>query len=117
MIKGFTKAGRIKDAVQLYYDMIKMDVEPDRVTYSTLIKALCDAKELEPALILFEEMVKKGSMPDEVIFNNLLTGCVSCANLPLGEALLKDMSGYNVKPSVATISIILKLYSRCQALP
>lgn len=117
MMKGFAKAGRVKEAVELFEHMVEQGIEPDLFTFSTLVKCLCDNKELESALLLLDEMSVRGIGPDEVVFNNLLAGCVQGSNLSLGERLLQDMMNLGIKPSVTTMSILLKLYSKCQALP
>merc|ERR1719359_639120 len=97
--------------------MILQGIEPDICTYSTLVKCLCDNKELESAFSMLDRMSTKGIAPDEVIFNNLLAGCVQCSNLVLGEKLLQDMMMLQIKPTVTSMSILVKLYSKCQALP
>lgn len=117
MMKGFGKAGKIKDALQLYETMIRQGIEPDICTYSTLVKCLCDNKAIESAFLIVDQMSTKGIAPDEVIFNNLLAGCVQCSNLTLGEKLLQDMMKLSIKPSVTSMSILMKLYIKCHALP
>merc|ERR1719272_618790 len=117
MIKGFAKAGKVKEALAMYEAMLGQDIEPDLFLYSTLIKVLCDNKQLEAAFLMFDQMGQKNITPDEIVFNHLLSGCIQCANLSLGEQLLQDMMKLHIQPSVATMSILLKLYSKCQAFP
>lgn len=97
--------------------MLEQGVEPDRVFYSTLIKAFCDTKDLEAALRLFQDVCEKGLSPDEVLFNTLLNGCANCTNLELGERLFKDMVSQGINPTVSSISTMVKLYAECQSLP
>merc|ERR1719343_1609048 len=61
-------------------------------------------------------MVKNGLHPDEVIFNNLLAGCAKHANVQLAKRLYDDMLASGIKPSNATFSILIRLYSQCKLL-
>ena len=52
---------------EIFEKMRQCQVEPDRITYSTLIKGYCVAGELEPAFKLFEELKRDGKLDlDEI---------------------------------------------------
>merc|ERR1719160_2040752 len=91
MIKGFVKSRDAVKALQVYEEMRQQQVKPDTMTFSLVLKALCDAGRMEQALMLFQTICDEGHKPDEIIFNNLLSGCIVCKNLALGEKLLHDM--------------------------
>merc|ERR1719188_2666008 len=61
-------------------------------------------------------MMQTGLNPDEVIFNNLLAGCAKQPNVELAKRLYSDMIASGVKPSNATFSILIRLYSQCKLL-
>merc|ERR1719223_1634312 len=51
-------------------------VEPDIVTYSTMVKGFCASGDLDKGLQLLKEMELDGKFaPDEVMYNSLLDGC------------------------------------------
>ena len=54
----------------------QMSIQPDLITYSTLIKGHCRNKKIEKALILHEKMLQQGIKADEVLYNSLLDGCM-----------------------------------------
>merc|ERR1719291_412044 len=91
------------------------DVSPDLITFSILIKANCDSARLSTALRLLEAMMELNLCPDEVIFNNLLGGCVRDGNnSALAKRLYNSMVEGGIKPSNATFSIMIRLYSSCK---
>lgn len=47
------------------------------------------------------------------MFNNLLGGCINDGKLELAKDLYKEMIASGVKPSVATFSILIRLYAQC----
>jgi pentatricopeptide repeat protein len=117
VIKGFTRAGKLEQAMNMYTSMkTKYGITPDIITFSILIKANCDSSCLEKALSLLEDMVILGLKPDEVVFNNLMAGCARNGNLELGKQLYEDMVKSGVRPSCATYSILIRLFHHCKVL-
>jgi len=117
LIKGFSRAGELQQAMEMYRDMIAdPNVSPDLITFSVLIKANCDSDKLEEALRLLEEMVELGLKPDEVIFNNLIAGCARLGNVALGKQLYNDMVQSGIRPSNATFSILIRLHHQSKLL-
>ena len=57
------RCGDLASAAQLLDDMARLDITPDLITYSTLIKGHCAKGELEKALELFGAMRRRGSKP------------------------------------------------------
>jgi len=115
LIKGFARAGQVDQAVELYTQMQQeKQMQPDVITFSILIKAHCDAGRLEAALKLLMSMMEAGLKPDEVVYNNLLSGCIQDCNVELANNLYAEMIKAKVKPTVATFSILLRLYAQCK---
>jgi pentatricopeptide repeat protein len=113
LIKGFTKANRVEEAMCTYRRMLQTrNAQPDLVTFSILITANCDAGKMDLAMELFESMIKLGCQPDEIVFNNLLSGCVKTSNVDLAWKLLADMVNHGVKPTNPTFSILLRLLTQ-----
>jgi len=117
LIKGFARAGQVDQAMHVYEQMrTGRSVPPDLITFSILIKANCDDRRLEAALQLLEAMLEFKLKPDEVIFNNLLGGCVKESNAELAKRIYEDMIAAGIRPSNATFSILIRLYSQCRLL-
>ncbi len=88
-------------------------VEPDLITYSTLIKGMCKAGVMHKAIALYEEMKRKGLELDEVLFNSLLDGLVKCDyHFTESEKIINDMVKLKIKFSNYTYSILVKLYAK-----
>jgi len=114
MLRGLAQQGQLKEAREVFAEM-KACVQPDIICYSVLIKAHCDQGQLDPAIQLLEDLLEQGHAPDEILFNSLLAGCAQQPHVQLGEKLLKDMVSHHIKPTMATFSIMLKMYSRANA--
>merc|ERR1719335_1800324 len=90
-------------------------IEPDIVTYSTIVKGFCNAGNLDRALKVLDDMKSSGRhTPDEVMYNSLLGGCAKEHRADDALRLLNDMKMYNVAPSNYTLSMLVKLMGRCR---
>eukprot|EP00927_Polykrikos_kofoidii_P030424 TRINITY_DN2615_c0_g1_i8.p1 TRINITY_DN2615_c0_g1~~TRINITY_DN2615_c0_g1_i8.p1 ORF type:complete len:663 (-),score=90.26 TRINITY_DN2615_c0_g1_i8:76-2064(-) len=117
LIKGFAREGKVDEAMRVYERMSgDGSVQPDLITFSVLLKAHCDDGRLQVGIELLDAMLKLGLKPDEVIYNNLLAGCASQANVGLARELYKNMTSADIRPSNATFSILIRLYSQCKLL-
>jgi len=121
LIKGFAALGKLEEAMEVFEEMQASGdgekserVEPDVICYSALIKAFCDRQDLEQAFHLLENLLEKGHTPDEILFNHLLAGCTAKPHVQLAEKILHDMVSHGIKPTTATFSTMLKVYSKAQ---
>jgi len=116
LIDALVRLGNMDRATQLFRDMDLSAVSPDLITYSTLIKGHAACGDLEQGLQLLGIMQKRGIMPDAIVFNSILDGCAHKQMRTLTEQVLQDMEGVGIKPSNFTLSILVKLYGRCNDL-
>merc|ERR1719262_1981114 len=102
---------------QLLEDMKAVLVEPDIITYSTLVKGYCLSGDVDRAFQVLEEMKRDGKYaPDEIMYNSLLDGCAKQHRVEQALKLLDDMRQSNVTPSNYTLSILVKLMGRSRRL-
>merc|ERR1719197_585943 len=88
-------------------------VKPDMITYSMLIKAQCDAGDMGKALQILEDMLQNSCDVDDVVFTHLIEGCCHVSNLALAERLFRDMQSAHIRPSVYTLTAMVKVYGKC----
>merc|ERR1719377_510141 len=101
----------------LLEDMKKANVEPDIITYSTLVKGYCLSGDVDRAFQVLKEMKRDGKFsPDEILYNSLLDGCAKQHRVDEALKLLDDMRQSGVAPSNFTLSILVKLMGRSRRL-
>ncbi|XP_014507966.1 pentatricopeptide repeat-containing protein At1g55890, mitochondrial-like [Vigna radiata var. radiata] len=76
----------------------QLSIEPDLVSYNTLIKAFCKKGSFDSALTVLKEMEEKGVNPDSITFNTLLDGLYSEGSFEDGEKVWGQMGAKNVTP-------------------
>jgi pentatricopeptide repeat protein len=107
------KAGEIKRAWDLFDNMKSLyGIEPDKYSYSTIIKALkydLDPTKLEKAFGILEFLKNKTStINDEIIFNCLLDVCVRLGKMDKAERVFNEMKENKLSPSKITYAIMMK---------
>merc|ERR1719169_144795 len=111
--------GAMHRVPQLLEDMKAMQpqVEPDIITYSTIVKGYCMSGDVDKGFQVLQEMKRDGKhCPDEILYNSLLNGCAKQHRLEDALRLLDDMTDTNVVPSNYTLSILVKLLGRARRL-
>jgi len=97
----------------LLEEMHRNDIEPNTITYSTVVKGYCQENNIEKAFELFREMKQSPSFrPDEITYNTLLDGCARHGMWEQGIGLVEDMQKVGVNPSNFTLSVLVKLANR-----
>jgi len=113
-------------AVEVFDSMIhraqmnpKEKIEPDLITYSTMIKGYCHVGDLDRALDLSRQLDDRSLQADELVYNTLLDGCVRTNDLNTGVGLFEEMctkqstkTRNRLTPSAITFSILVRLYRR-----
>ncbi|KAL9384048.1 hypothetical protein Peur_024371 [Populus x canadensis] len=82
----------------------EIKIEPDLISYNTVIKAFCEMGSLDSAVSLLDEMKKKGLEPDLITFNTLLHGFYANARFVDGERIWDQMKERNVEPNIRSYS-------------
>merc|ERR1719336_3266715 len=87
-------------------------VQPDLITYSTLLKGYCHIGDLDKALQVAETIKACGLKCDELVYNTLIDGCVKANDLSAGIGPFAEMTQSGMRPSAITHSILVRLYQR-----
>ncbi len=117
------KANEIKRAWALF-DGMKQEygLEPDKFSYSTIIKALKydpDLSKVERAFGILEYLKSKSTAAanDEIIFNCLIDVCLKLNLIEKAEKVFREMKEIGVSPSKITYAIMIKGYGQIYNLP
>jgi len=113
LIDACTRSGEMAQVPQLLESMASDGLEPNTVTYSTIIKGYCLDNRLDKARELLQEMKKSAIFqPDEITYNTLIHGYARFGQYEQGMALLEEMKELGVRPSNYTLSVVAKLAIR-----
>merc|ERR1719440_2140891 len=117
MIDANARTGRMSRCDELFKDMQAVGVQPDIITFSTLVKGYCMDGDIDKGFAVLHDMTsKKKHEPDEILYNSLLDGCAKQHRVDEALKLVEDMHKNHVRPSNFTLSILVKLLGRSRRL-
>ncbi len=124
--------------LQMFEDMVKRKIRPNRRTYNTLMEACQKAGDYDRAFQFFEELKKEGLTPDVTTYNVLITMCRDRLDYVFGVgkhsserrtkeqretgmkavaelsmALFGEMEDIQVFPNTYTYNALLAVLGRC----
>merc|ERR1719424_631587 len=103
----------MEHAAKILQDMERHNVEPNLISYSTMLKGRCLAGDIELAFATLTKMRKQTSLkPDEILYNSLIDGCAQNSLYTEGMQVFDEMIQDGVRPSNFTLSILVKLMNR-----
>jgi pentatricopeptide repeat protein len=114
ILDACVKCGDLPQAEGLLREMTSPGgtLEPDLITFSTLLKGYCHTGELDKALQVVETIKARGLRCDELVYNTLMDGCVKANDIAAGVGLFEEMVQNGMRPSTITHSILARLYQR-----
>ncbi|CAJ1408755.1 unnamed protein product [Effrenium voratum] len=114
ILEACVKCGDTSSAEEILDQMARTEyeIEPDLISYSTVLKGYCQNGELLKALCVFEEMKERKLRCDELVYNTLMEGCVKSDDWKAGCGLFGEMVSRGLRPSAITASILSRLFQR-----
>ncbi|KAI9121152.1 hypothetical protein K1719_008185 [Acacia pycnantha] len=86
----------------------KLSIEPNLVSYNTVIKAFCEMGSFDSAISILDEMTKKGVNPDVITFNTLLDALYVNGRFSDGDQIWNQMQKNNVIPDIRSYNAKLE---------
>ena len=113
VIDACARVGHMGHLPRLMQRMKKCGVEPNIITYSTMLKGHSQAGNIELAFSILNDMRRDTNLkPDEIMYNSLIDGCAKNGLHEQGLQLLDEMVSDGIRPSNFTLSILVKLLNR-----
>merc|ERR1719162_720971 len=117
MLDACAKCCTMDRASALLEDMRESSVEPDIITFSTIVKGYCLEGDVDRAFKVLEGMKGDDKLaPDEIMYNSILDGCAKQHRVDDALCLLEEMKSTGVIPSNYTLSILVKLLGHSRRL-
>eukprot|EP00929_Paragymnodinium_shiwhaense_P051362 TRINITY_DN25864_c0_g2_i2.p1 TRINITY_DN25864_c0_g2~~TRINITY_DN25864_c0_g2_i2.p1 ORF type:complete len:733 (-),score=173.99 TRINITY_DN25864_c0_g2_i2:4-2109(-) len=93
LVNAAVRVGDLVQARSWVEESRRRGIQPGIVTYTTLLKGLCEAERLqEAAKMVFEDMTVAGCLPNLRTANTMLRGCKRVSDAALASRLLGRMT-------------------------
>lgn len=115
MMGVYARSGRFDDVRQLLDAMRGQELEPDLVSFNTLINARAKSGCLAPgsAFDLLLEVRQVGLRPDVITYNTLISACSQGSNLDDAVAVFEEMMASECRPDLWTYNAMVSVHGRC----
>ncbi|XP_057845433.2 pentatricopeptide repeat-containing protein At4g02750-like isoform X2 [Cryptomeria japonica] len=96
MIAAYRRHGFPQNALTLFYQMQRTDVQPDRITFASILPACARMGALEQGIEIYEKVIECGFLSDVVIGNGLIDMFAKCGRIEKARELFDKMPLRNV---------------------
>nr|XP_043635051.1 pentatricopeptide repeat-containing protein At3g09650, chloroplastic [Erigeron canadensis] len=110
LMKGYMKAGRIKDTVRMLEAMRNQEdtsSRPDHVSYTTVVSALVNVGSMEKARQVLNEMRNSGVQANRITYNILLKGYCQQLQLDNAKEIIKEMISVGIEPDAVSYNTLI----------
>jgi len=109
VIKGFAQAGQPQDCFECLHDMLAMGLEPDDITFGTLLDACIVDNDMGAAHEIVNLLIGSERPMDTVICTLFIKGLVRANCLPKALELYDEMKRREgANPDIVTYSVLIK---------
>ncbi|KAG7352728.1 PPR: pentatricopeptide repeat domain containing protein [Nitzschia inconspicua] len=104
VIKALTNNGRYTEAIDVFYQMKRSGVKPDKYSYTSLVKAVLAQDGIEEFLY---DMRDQGVTPDTMTFNTIIRCLCEQRNLSAARKVVTMMEEAGVSPDSWTYGYLM----------
>lgn len=109
ILNALTDRGRYKEAVELFYKMKRSGIKPDKLSYTSLAKAITSDMDVDGDIMeLFYDMKEQGVAPDVVIFNTAIEILCKQRRIAGAKKIVNTMEASGVPPDSMTYGFLMK---------
>jgi pentatricopeptide repeat protein len=113
LIDAHARAGKMDKCAEILGSMKEyFGIEPDRITYSTIVKGFCMMGHIDQAVAVMESARRTGFAADVIIYNTILDGCSTRDHFEMCDRLYNQMIEDGVKPTNFTLTVMIKRFGR-----
>lgn len=115
MMGVYARNGHFSKVKKLLDLMRERGLEPDLVSFNTLINARLKSGHILPnlAIELLDEVRNSGLRPDIITYNTLISACSRASNLEEAVKVFNDMEKHKCQPDLWTYNAMISVFGRC----
>ncbi|KAK8941881.1 Pentatricopeptide repeat-containing protein [Platanthera guangdongensis] len=115
MMGVYARSGRFDDVRNLLDEMRERGLEPDLVSFNTLINARAKSGHVPSgsATQLLQDVRRSGLRPDTITYNTLISACSHGPSFEEAVTVFEEMIKSKCQPDLWTYNTMISVYGRC----
>eukprot|EP01080_Neovahlkampfia_damariscottae_P002406 gene2406-2870_t len=107
LMNACVRCGENEKAQQYHDDMISEGIQPNEITYTTLIKGIAEDN-CNEAFNILEEMKDLNVTPNLRTMNALLRGCLNSGNIKIAKKVFEKMQILKIEPDLFSYHYLIQ---------
>ena len=107
-INNLVEDGKMEKAMSAARDMMNLGIEPNEITFNTLIKGWCKVGKMSVAMHVTKVMLKMNIYPSQMTYQTLIEGYCKQHDMMTAKRLVESMIKVNLIPDIITFNQIIK---------
>eukprot|EP01018_Ginkgo_biloba_P013192 Gb_32452 [translate_table: standard] len=108
MIAAYSKHGLADEALRLFHQMQRTDVQPNHFTYASILPACADLADLQQGMEIHEEIIRSGFQSHVFVANTLIDMYAKCGRVGDARNLFDKMP----QRDVVSWNVMIAAYTR-----
>lgn len=126
LLDSFARFGHVDKAIAVWRDMLDAEIEPNDISYGSMIRAYFRAHRPAEAIAMFDQFREitrigrgEGALREQALlplYNIVLHGLLTNKAYPRAQAMLEDLQERGPAPDVTTFNVFLRFHGRASDL-
>ncbi|PIA46486.1 hypothetical protein AQUCO_01500199v1 [Aquilegia coerulea] len=112
LMGGLCNTGKLKEAIDLFEEMISKDILPDTLTYNILINGFCRGGKVDRAKNILDFMRKNGCQPNIFNYTALMNGLSKDGRLEEVKEVFDEMRNSGLEADVVGYTTLISCLCR-----
>jgi pentatricopeptide repeat protein len=92
MIDGLIENEQYEEAFQLFEEMKKEGIQPDKVTFVSILKSIRNLKNIQRAKSIYKEIKEMGIDLDDILGRNLIQTFLKCGDIDNARSIFHQIN-------------------------
>ncbi|PKA65708.1 Pentatricopeptide repeat-containing protein [Apostasia shenzhenica] len=111
LIRCYCSHLMLADAIALFDEMVVLGLKPNKITYNTLVKGICEAGRMDLLKKIMDEDV--GFRPEICTFNTLISAHCNNSNVDDALKVFDKLIELRIRPDLTSYSTLQFFFYRC----
>lgn len=107
VLDALLKTERLDEALAVYNNMLKLNIQKSNASYSILIKIFSKLNDVETAVEIYNEMISAKIQPSLITYTSIIQILIKSKRITNGIQIFEEILSNNIKPDQVLFNVII----------